>query len=207
MTIDQLHRVLNNRTPGPMDATAKFAVLVPLVERKGELHLLYEVRAATLQRQPGEVCFPGGHMEQGETAVQCALRETAEELSIPPASIRVLGPLDFICHRSGFVLHPILAQVDESAVKNIVPNPAEVDRIMLVPVSKLSRMAPEEYRLELLPSPGTNFPYERIGISKDYPWNRGVDNGFIYPWPEKTIWGLTARITRHVLALLNAGRM
>ena len=76
MTVDQLHKALNRRTPGPMDAAVKFAVLVPLVEANGELHLLYEVRAATLQRQPGEVCFPGGRIEEGETAVQCALRET-----------------------------------------------------------------------------------------------------------------------------------
>lgn len=207
MTVDQLHTLLNERTPGPMDVAATFAVLVPLAELEGELHLLYEVRAATLHRQPGEVCFPGGRMEEGETASQCALRETQEELAIPPSAVQVLGPLDFICHRSGFVLYPILAVVDADAVRNAVPNPAEVDRIMAVPLSELSKLTPEEYRLELLPTPATNFPYERIGISRDYPWNRGVDNGFIYPWPEKTIWGLTARITRHVLALLSRERM
>lgn len=207
MTVDQLQNVLRERTPGPMDASAKFAVLVPLTELDGELHLLYEVRAATLHRQPGEVCFPGGHMENGETAVECALRETQEELAIPPSAVRVLGPLDFICHRSGFVLYPVLGMVEADSVKHAAPNPTEVDRIMAVPLSQLSKLTPEEYRLELLPSPATDFPYERIGIPKDYPWNRGVDNGFIYPWPEKTIWGLTARITRHVLALLNSERM
>jgi len=207
MTISQLQTLLSTRTPAPMDRSAQFAVLVPLVELDGELHLLYEVRSASLQRQPGEVCFPGGHMELGEAAEECALRETTEELAIPSDSVRVLGPLDFICHRSGFVLYPILALVDSHAVKNIVPNSAEVDRVMLVPVSSLSKMTPEEYRLELLPTPATNFPYERIGIPRDYPWNRGVDNGYIYSWPEKTIWGLTARITRHVLALLNTERM
>lgn len=207
MNPEHLHHMLNNRIPGPMDASAAFAVLVPLVEQEGELHLLYEVRAATLKRQPGEVCFPGGHMEDGETATACALRETQEELSIPQAAVRVLGPLDFICHRSGFVLYPVLALVDAEAVKNSVPNPDEVDRIMLVPVSKLCSTPPEEYHLELIAAPDTQFPYERIGIPKDYPWNRGIDNGYIYPWPEKTIWGLTARITRHVLTLLNTERM
>lgn len=207
MTISQLQTLLSTRTPAPMDRSARFAVLVPLVELDGQLHLLYEVRAATLHRQPGEACFPGGHIEPGETEEECALRETTEELAIPADAVQVLGPLDFICHRSGFVLYPILALVDSHAAKNIVPNTAEVDRVMLVPVSALNRITPEEYRLELLPTPATNFPYERIGIPRDYPWNRGVDNGFIYPWPEKTIWGLTARITRHVLALLNTERM
>lgn len=207
MTVDQLQEVLSVRTPGPMDATAKFAVLVPLVELEGELHLLYEVRAATLHRQPGEVCFPGGHMEDGETAAQCALRETAEELSIPPSAVRVLGPLDFICHRGGFVLYPVLGIVETHAVKNIVPNPAEVDRVMTVPLSALRSMIPEKYSYDLVPAPGAEFPFERIGIPRNYPWNAGVVSGLIYPWQDKAIWGMTARITQHVLSLLDAERM
>ncbi len=207
MTVEQLQQALNARIPAPMDATAKFAVLVPLVELEGELHLLYEVRAATLHRQPGEVCFPGGHMEDGETAAQCALRETAEELSIPPSAVRMLGPLDFICHRGGFVLYPVLAIVDADAVKNIVPNPTEVDRVMTVPLSSLRAMVPEEYSYELVPAPGAEFPFERIGIPRNYPWNAGVVSGLIYPWQDKAIWGMTGRITQHVLSLLDAERM
>lgn len=58
-------------------------MLVPLVERPEGLCLLYEVRADTLGRQPGEVCFPGGRIEGVESPEECALRETEEELSIP----------------------------------------------------------------------------------------------------------------------------
>jgi len=207
MTVDQLHKALNGRTPGPMDTAVKFAVLVPLVELEGALHLLYEVRAATLQRQPGEVCFPGGRIEEGETAPECALRETQEELSIPPSAVQVIGPLDFICHRSNFVLYPILAMVAPQAVNDLVPNPAEVERTFLVPLSALRAMVPEEYSYDLVPAPGAEFPFERIGIPRNYPWNAGVVSGLIYPWQDKSIWGMTARITRHVLSLLDAERM
>lgn len=203
MTIDQLNNLLTQRTPAPMDATARYAVLVPLVELDGELHLLYEVRAATLRRQPGEVCFPGGRIEGNESAVECALRETQEELAIPRSAIRVLGPLDFICHRSGFVMYPILATVDADAAKNLIPNPAEVDSTFLVPLSALRFMTPEQYRYELIPAPGEDFPYERIGISRDYRWQNGVESGLVYPWEDKAIWGLTGRITRHALSLLD----
>ena len=65
--LNALARALWARAPGLMDSRRTYAVLVPLVERDGALHLLYEVRARMLRRQPGEVCFPGGRMEAGET--------------------------------------------------------------------------------------------------------------------------------------------
>ena len=98
--------------PGLLDGRRSYAVLVPLVEREDGIRVLYEVRAMTLRRQPGEVCFPGGHIEVGETPEQCALRETEEELGIPMDKIRVLGRLDFIAHRANFIMYPILALID-----------------------------------------------------------------------------------------------
>ena len=66
-------------------------------------------------------------------------------------------------------------------------------------------MPPEQYRYQLVPAPGDDFPYERIGIPRDYPWQAGVESGPIYPWQGKAVWGLTGRITRHVLELLKEG--
>ena len=61
-------------------------------------------------------------------------------------------------------------------------------------------------RYELIPNPGEDFPYERIGIPRDYRWQKGVETGPVYPWRDKAIWGLTGRITRHVLSLLDEER-
>ena len=66
-----LEQNLRARTPGLMDATGKYAVLVPLVEGEEGPALLYEVRAGSLRRQPGEVCFPGGKMEGSESPEEC----------------------------------------------------------------------------------------------------------------------------------------
>lgn len=202
MELKGLEALLKDRTPGLMDSKRAYAVLVPLVEQNGDLCLLYEVRARTLRRQPGEVCFPGGLMEKGESPEDCALRETWEELAIPPERVRLLGRLDFIAHRANFLMQPVLGVVDSSALDRMAPSPAEVEEVFFVPLSHLLRTPPIEYTYELVPTPAENFPYEIIGIPKNYRWQNGRENVPVYPWEGRAIWGLTGRITRNLISLL-----
>ena len=88
--LERLRRYYGGHTPGLLGKRHEYAVLCPLVEQTDGLHLLFEVRSAAV-RQAGETCFPGGRMEPGETPADCALRETEEELAIPPAEICLLG--------------------------------------------------------------------------------------------------------------------
>ena len=69
------------------------SVLIPLVWKDGEPHLLFEVRAYDLKVQPGEVCFPGGRIEEGETPQDAVLREVSEELFVRKEQVRILGLL------------------------------------------------------------------------------------------------------------------
>ena len=204
MELDALTRLLARRQPGLMDATGRYAVLVPLVEGEEGLSLLYEVRARTLRRQPGEVCFPGGRIEGEESPEECALRETEEELSIPRSAVRVLGRLDFIAHRANFIMYPVLALVDRGAAEGMRPNPAEVEETFQVPLRHLLAAQSLEYEYQLIPRTGEDFPYELVGIPRDYRWQPGGENVPVYPWKGRAIWGLTARITRHLAALVRS---
>ena len=134
MTIGDFERRFMDHTPVLMDVRAHYAVLVPLVERPEGLCLLYEVRADTLGRQPGEVCFPGGRLEPGEYAVSCALRETWEELGIPRPAVEVVAELDWLTHQGGFVLYPVLGIVAPEAAERLRPGHAEVKETFFVPV-------------------------------------------------------------------------
>ena len=92
MTIDEMKRHFSQRELSIQGAVGEWAILVPLVEVAGELCLLFETRAETLiGHQPGEVCFPGGRREAGERPDETALRETFEELGIPPEEVEILA--------------------------------------------------------------------------------------------------------------------
>ena len=119
--LEHLRRRYADHVPGLLGARHSYAVLCPLVERPDGLHLLFEVRSAALHRQPGEVCFPGGRMEAGETPEQCALRETEEELAIPRQEVEVLGRPDFICNQAGFLMQPVLGLVSAAGFAAVAP--------------------------------------------------------------------------------------
>ena len=204
--IQKMEDLLKNRTPDLMDATGHYSVLVPVVEREGELCLLYEVRAKKMRRQPGEVCFPGGRMESGENPEQCALRETREELGIPPEQVRVLGELDFIAHRANYIMHSVLGVVESRAVETLQLNPDEVDEVFFVPLRHFLTTQPVTYDYGLIPDIGEDFPYELIGIPRGYRFLGGRERGPIYPWGNHAVWGLTGRITQHLVRLIQGGK-
>lgn len=151
MTAEEFRARWTGHVPKVQDVTGEYAVLVPLVERPEGLCLLYEVRADTLGRQPGEVCFPGGRLEPGEDAVSCALRETWEELGIPRPAVEVVAELDWLTHQGGFVLYPVLGIVSPEAAERLHPGPAEVKETFFVPVDWLRAHPPEVYAYPLEP--------------------------------------------------------
>lgn len=196
--LNALRRRFDGREPGLMGARNEFAVLCPLVERPDGLHLLFEVRAANL-KQGGEVCFPGGRKEIGETFIECALRETEEELAIPREEITLIGTPDFISNANGFLLRPVLGLVSEVGMAALKPSAAEVSETFTVPLSFFRNTEPEIYFYDLLPHVQEDFPYERVGISKDYRWARNHVEVPVWYWKNHVVWGLTARIIRNLI--------
>ena len=198
--LEHLRRRYADHVPGLLGARHSYAVLCPLVERPEGVHLLFEVRSRTVS-QGGEVCFPGGKTEHGETAVQCALRETWEELAIPPEAVEVIGEMDFLHIRAGSLLRPVLGRVDSAALDAMRPCPAEVAGTFLVPLQWLRDHPPAVYtHRQPVCTPG--FPYEDAGVSPDYPWRPYYMEVPVYHGLPHPLWGLTARITMEVIAHL-----
>ena len=202
-SMEAVRRAFAGRTAGIYGARGVFAVLVPLVERDGELCLLFEVRAQDMRGQPGEVCFPGGRVEPGEDPGDAALRETFEEIGIPPAAVERIAEMDAIQDVADRVIYPFLGRVDEAAVREMKLNRAEVGEVFHVPLTTLFAAEPYVYTAPVVTQIGEDFPYEKIGFPDGkYRWGKGRAEVPIFEHEAHTIWGLTARIVRQLLDIL-----
>ena len=199
MEISRFRDKFQNHVPTLQDCRSEYAVLVPLVEGPDGLSLLYEVRSGSLRHHAAEVCFPGGRMEPGEDAVQCALRETQEELGIRPEHIEVIGKLDFLHLRSDGLMHPVLAKLDSAALPQMQYSREEVQETFLVPLSWLRTHPPKIYTYELKPMVNDDFPYELVQTPPAYRWSAGRMQVPVYEGLPHPLWGLTGRITEHLL--------
>ena len=199
--LEQLCRYYGGHVPGLLGRRHEYAVLCPLVEQPDGLRLLFEVRSAAV-RQAGETCFPGGRMEPGESPAACALRETEEELAIPPSEIQLLGQGDFICSQRGFLLRPLPGLVSPAGFAALRPSPAEVAAVYTVPLDFFRTTPPERHTYDLVPHVPEDFPYEAVGIPRDYHWARGRVEVPVWIWQGHVIWGMTARIVRDLVSHL-----
>jgi 8-oxo-dGTP pyrophosphatase MutT (NUDIX family) len=112
------------------------AVLALLYPRSGETHLVFIRRPQTVAHHKGQIAFPGGHVETGETRAQAAVREAQEEVGLIPETARVLGALTpLYIPPSGYCIYPFVAVTDVSP--GFVPQPEEVDEILEIPVAHL----------------------------------------------------------------------
>ena len=180
-----------------------FSVLVPFVEVDNELCLLFELRANGNIMSAGEICFPGGHMEPGESAGRCAFRETEEELGIPTENIRFIGRGDTMRGFSGYTLYTTMGEVSFDDYLNMKPDSSEVAEGFLVKVSQFLDNPPYVYSSEVI-ADRTGFPYELAGISSDYPWSTGKWDTVIYNVEDingnhRIVWGITGGIVRYVM--------
>ena len=150
-TLKNIIDIYGDRTPGAAGKHKYFSVLVPLVEKEGQLYLLYQLRAAHMKRQPGEVCFPGGKVEPGESLQQCAVRETVEELGILESDIKVINQMDVMHTYSNFTLFPFLGTIKAEALDRLNCNPDEVEEVFLVPLDHLIENDPFLYKMQIAP--------------------------------------------------------
>lgn len=167
----------------PIDGLYPAAVLAALIERPGGLTMLFTQRADQLRRHAGQIAFPGGGCEAGETAVMAALREAHEEVDLDPALARIVGLATPYRTLTGYHIVPVVGFIDPSA--KFKANAGEVADVFEVPFAFLMDPANHERRHRDQP-PGP--PRWHWSIS----------------WQNRLIWGATAGMVRGLYERLEA---
>lgn len=152
------------------------AVLFGIRERREGLSVILTRRTVHLSSHAGQVSFPGGRCEACDPdAVTTALRESEEEIGLPPEYVEVVGELDEYRTGTGFRITPVVGFVRENV--RLRPDPNEVDEIFEVPFDFL--MDPRNHRLE------------RVH------WRGALREYYAIPYQGHNIWGATAGIIRN----------
>jgi 8-oxo-dGTP pyrophosphatase MutT (NUDIX family) len=156
------------------------AVLAPLYEEDGQVYVVLTRRAQHLRSHRGEVSFPGGGQDGGETLLETALREADEETALDPSTVEIIGELDHletVMSRSFIV--PFVGVLPGRP--ELTANPDEVELILHVPLDEL--LLDGVYREELWGLAPLDRPLIFFEIVGD------------------TIWGATGAMLRNLLAV------
>jgi 8-oxo-dGTP pyrophosphatase MutT (NUDIX family) len=180
ITVDELTRFVP-----PEDGDARRGAVLMLfadTDSDGEGELLLTERAHHMRSHPGQVSFPGGTIDPGETAVEAALREAEEEIALDPTSIEVFGELpELWLPPSNFAVTPVLGWWRERGEVGIA-SPDEVHEIHHVPISELLD------------------PDHRISVRHPSGW---LGPGFLIgPDRDVILWGFTAGIIARLFDFL-----
>ncbi len=205
MDIEHIKNKLKNIKPRPMDSEVSFAVLVPLIEIDGELNLIYEVRSNSIT-QPGEISFPGGRIEEGESPAQAAVRETSEELLLNKENIEIITELNYASSKSGSFVFTFLGLVKNTDAYEMDYNIDEVSELFFVPLSFFLENEPEKFYMNYYPKADKDFPYHMVNNGEDYNWGNIRYPVYFYKYYNYIIWGLTAKITYSFIKELINGK-
>ncbi len=143
------------------------AVLVALFEGDDGAEVLLTRRSMQMRNHRGEISFPGGRLDPGETPTETALREAHEEVGLDPAIPSIVGELphlNTIVSRSYIV--PIVSVLDHRPPVEALTG--EVDRVMWTPLAELAR--PGTYRMERWGSPPMDRPLHFFELDDETVW-------------------------------------
>ena len=161
------------------------AVLVPLVERRGGVTVLLTRRTDHLSSHAGQISFPGGRAEEGDSSpIETALRETEEEIGLQRRHIEIIGVLPDYATVSAYRVTPIVALVQPPF--DLQPDPGEVAEAFEVPLAFLMDGLNHQRRVIELPQ------------------GAGRRAFYTMPYEQYFIWGATAAMLRNLFHFLRA---
>lgn len=188
-----LDKIFKNKKPGFIGMkNTVYSIVVPVIHINNEQHLIFQVRNKNLKAQPGEVSFPGGQVEDGESPLDAAIREFSEEMCCSPDKLRIINKLDTYMAAAKGIIHCFLAEVDKDFRLDIKND--EVERLFTLPISYFLKNEPLVLNNKININPGDDFPFDEMNIPRSYYWGSFTYPVSFYKIGETVIWGITANI-------------
>ncbi len=160
------------------------AVLIPLIWWKEEWHLVFTRRTEAVEHHKGQVSFPGGGCDVGEsTPEQTALREAGEEIGLKPTDVRVLGKLNEVLTITRYRVTPVVGVMPWPYEIHL--EPAEVERVFTIPMDWLAD--PENWEERPITPAGAPRSFQVI---------------YYHSFDGEILWGATAKMTHNFLSEL-----
>lgn len=173
--------------PTDVEGAERYAgVVVPVLTRDGEEHILFTKRADHLGEHPGQMSFPGGGREPSDADLrETALREAREEIGLLPEEVNIYGRLDDIHTVTGYAVRPFVAHIPD---RDYVPDEREVAEVVALPAAALTQRE--------------NYESER----RNHPHHGDIRLHFFHV-DGYTVWGATGRMLVQLLELTTDWRM
>jgi 8-oxo-dGTP pyrophosphatase MutT (NUDIX family) len=160
------------------------AVLIPLIMQHDEWHLVFTRRTEAVEHHKGQVSFPGGGCDVGEsTPEQTALREAGEEIGLKPEDVRLLGKLNEVFTITRYRVTPVVGVLPWPY--EIRLEPAEVERVFTIPLIWLAD--PANWEMRSVTPAGVPRAFQVI---------------YYHSYDGEILWGATARMTQNFLSVL-----
>jgi 8-oxo-dGTP pyrophosphatase MutT (NUDIX family) len=171
----------------PPTGALRSAVLVPLFEEEGSAHVVLTRRSQHLRSHKGEIAFPGGRQDEGESLMDAALREAREEIALDTTVVEIVGELNHLATvSSNSSIVPYVGVLPHRPVK-LVPNPGEVEAVVMVTLDEL--VQDDVFRTEVWEW------QEATGLVGERPIH-------FFDLYGDTIWGATGRMLVNLLTLV-----
>lgn len=201
MNISNIENKIKNIKPyiNGWERMRRASIIIPLVEINNDVYILFEVRAKKLTSQPGDICFPGGKIDNNETPEQAALREMSEELGVK--NIDIINELDTVVRYDGIIIHPYLGIIKD--IKEINISESEVDHVFYVPLEYLLKHEPLEVSNRINVERSKDFPYDLIVDKENYKFREASYRSLFYKYENYNIWGITAEMLKNFLEKLS----
>ncbi|OPJ58291.1 NUDIX hydrolase [Clostridium chromiireducens] len=201
MNLENITNKIGNSKPyiNGWERMRRSSIIIPLVEINKVVHVLFEVRSKKLNSQPGDICFPGGKIDENETPKEAALRELLEELGVK--NINLINELDTVVRYDGIIIHPYVGVIKN--IEEIKISEDEVDHVFYVPLSYLLEHQPLEFNNKINIERAKEFPYDLIVNRENYKFREANYKSLFYKYETYNIWGITAEMLQNFLKKLN----